>query len=429
MSVLRRRNVVAWALYDWANSSFATTVMAGFFPVFFKQYWSAGSEATVSTFRLGIGNGIASALIALLAPLLGAIADRGGARVKLLLLFTVLGVAMTAALYWVQRGDWPLAVLFYALAAVGFSGGTTFYDSLLLDVAEEREFDLVSGYGYALGYLGGGLLFLLNVVMTLKPELFGLADAGAGSAGVFSHGCDLVGGFYSAVAALRARTAGNGAAAAACGATVPGGPSSGRRLRTCAPIARCTLFLARLLALHRWRQYGHQDGRGLRPVTRLRIEEPDRRTADHAVRGVPRSPRRSAGLASASGRAPESWCASRVYLGVTVWAYFLENVTPVLHHGDRHRPGAGWYPEPEPLVFRTPRAAAEIRRVLRLLQHDGQICGGDRPRADGRGWRSQPAARGSRSCRSRLLFAAGGAILWFVNEPATSSPDRAGSSS
>ena len=177
MNVLRRRKVVAWALYDWANSSFATTVMAGFFPVFFKQYWSAGSEATVSTFRLGMSNGIASGAIAVLAPLLGAIADRGGARVKLLLLFTVLGVAMTAALYWVERGDWPLAVLFYALAGVGFWGGTTFYDSLLPDVAEEPELDLVSGYGYALGYLGGGLLFLVNVVMTLNPKLFGLADA------------------------------------------------------------------------------------------------------------------------------------------------------------------------------------------------------------------------------------------------------------
>jgi UMF1 family MFS transporter len=177
MSVLRRRSVVAWALYDWANSSFATTVMAGFFPVFFKQYWSAGSEATVSTFRLGIGNGIASAVIALLAPLIGAVADRGGARVKLLLLFTVLGVAMTAGLYWVERGQWPLAVLFYALASVGFSGGVAFNDSLLLDVADESELDLVSSYGYALGYLGGGLLFLVNVMMTLKPQLFGLADA------------------------------------------------------------------------------------------------------------------------------------------------------------------------------------------------------------------------------------------------------------
>ncbi len=176
-SVIFRRPVLAWALYDWANSAFTTTVMAGFFPVFFKQYWSAGTEPTVSTFRLGMGNGIASLAIALLAPLLGAAADRGGARVKMLSLFTVLGVVMTAALYWVQRGDWPLAVLIYALASMGFAGGATFVDSLMLDVAEPREFDVVSAYGYALGYLGGGLLFALNVWMTLQPQFFGLADA------------------------------------------------------------------------------------------------------------------------------------------------------------------------------------------------------------------------------------------------------------
>lgn len=171
-----RRPVLSWAFYDWANSAFATTVMAGFFPLFFKQYWSTGAEATVSTFWLGMGNGLASAVVALLSPFLGAFADRGGTRVKLLLLFTVLGVAMTASMYWVERGDWPLALLFYALAVIGFSGGSTFCDSLLLDVAEEPEFDRVSAYGYSLGYLGGGLLFLVNVVMYTHPALFGLAD-------------------------------------------------------------------------------------------------------------------------------------------------------------------------------------------------------------------------------------------------------------
>lgn len=175
---LARRPVVAWAFYDWANSAFATTVMAGFFPVFFKEYWSAGTEPTLSTFRLGISHGIGSLAIALLAPLLGAAADRGGARVKLLTFFTLLGAAMTGALYWVGKGDWPLAVVFYALASVGFAGGVTFSDSLMTDVAEPEEFDMVSAYGYALGYLGGGLLFAVNVWMTLSPETFGLASVG-----------------------------------------------------------------------------------------------------------------------------------------------------------------------------------------------------------------------------------------------------------
>jgi MFS transporter, UMF1 family len=176
--VLTRRPVFGWAMYDWANSSFACTVMAGFFPLFFKQFWNAGVPATVSTFRLGIANGAASFLVALMAPLVGAIADKGSARVRLLGLFTVLGAAMTAGLFLVGRGDWVTATLLYVLASLGFWGGNQFYDSLLTDVSAQHEYDLVSGYGYALGYLGGGLLFALNVAMVLKPAMFGLADAG-----------------------------------------------------------------------------------------------------------------------------------------------------------------------------------------------------------------------------------------------------------
>jgi UMF1 family MFS transporter len=169
--------VLAWAFYDWANSAFATTVMAGFFPVFFKQHWNAGVAVTESTFRLGLTNGIASALIALMAPVLGAIADRSSARVRLLMAFTVMGGAATAALALVGQGQWPVAVALYLVASLGFWGGIVINDSLLLHVAEPREYDLVSGFGYALGYLGGGLLFAVNVAMTLRPAWFGLADA------------------------------------------------------------------------------------------------------------------------------------------------------------------------------------------------------------------------------------------------------------
>jgi UMF1 family MFS transporter len=178
-SVLRRRPVVAWALYDWANSAFATTVMAGFFPVFFKQYWNAGVAATESTFRLGLTNGLGSLLVALMAPVLGAIADRSSARVRMLMGFTLLGAASTAGLALAGEGQWLLAAVLYLAASLGFWGGIVFNDSLLLHVAEPDEYDLVSGYGYALGYLGGGLLFAVNVAMTIKPEFFGLADAGA----------------------------------------------------------------------------------------------------------------------------------------------------------------------------------------------------------------------------------------------------------
>jgi UMF1 family MFS transporter len=175
-AVLTRRPVFGWAMYDWANSSFAVTVMAGFFPLFFKQYWNVGIAATESTFRLGLANGVSSFVVAFMAPLIGAIADKGRARVRLLGLFTVLGAAMTAGLYFVGKGDWQTASILYIGASLGFWGGNQFYDSLLTDVAEEREYDLVSAYGYALGYLGGGVLFALNVAMVTKPSLFGLAN-------------------------------------------------------------------------------------------------------------------------------------------------------------------------------------------------------------------------------------------------------------
>jgi UMF1 family MFS transporter len=170
--------VISWALYDWANSAFATTVMAGFFPIVFKQFWSEGVPATESTFRLSMANSIASLVVALLAPLVGAIADKGGARVKLLALFTVLGASMTAGLYLVGQGEWMAAVFLYVAASIGFWGGNQFYDSLITDVSEPDEYDLVSGFGFSLGYLGGGVLFAVNVVMVTQPELFGIETVG-----------------------------------------------------------------------------------------------------------------------------------------------------------------------------------------------------------------------------------------------------------
>ncbi len=173
------RPAVAWAFYDWANSAFATTVLAGFFPAFFRQFWSAGAASVETTFRLGMANAVAGLLIAVAAPLLGAIADRGGTRKRMLLAFTVLGAGATLALYFVAQGQWLAAVMLFTLATLGFNGGVVFCDALLLDVAEPRDYDRVSALGYSLGYLGGGLLFAVNVLMVVKPQLFGLPDAAA----------------------------------------------------------------------------------------------------------------------------------------------------------------------------------------------------------------------------------------------------------
>ncbi len=168
---------LSWALYDWANSAFATVVMAGFFPVFFKQYWAADKAAVDSTFWLGVVNSSASLLVVVLAPLLGALADRSGAKKRFLLFFAAMGVVMTGCLFLVSQGGWLAALLLYGAAILGFSGGNIFYDALLVEVAEESTLDWVSALGFGLGYLGGGLLFAFDVLMTLQPQWFGLADA------------------------------------------------------------------------------------------------------------------------------------------------------------------------------------------------------------------------------------------------------------
>ena len=171
--------MLAWAFYDWANSAFATTVMAGFFPAFFRQYWSLGSDATTATLRLGLANGLAGFIVALLAPILGILADRSARRRWFLLSWTLLGIIATGALYGVSRGQWGMAAGLFVLATMGFNGAIVFYDALLLQVAEPAEYDRVSAYGYALGYLGGGLLFALNVIMTIHPGWFGLSSTSA----------------------------------------------------------------------------------------------------------------------------------------------------------------------------------------------------------------------------------------------------------
>ncbi len=173
-----RTSQLAWAFYDWANSAFATVVIAGFFPLFFKQYWASSLAPTESTFWLGAINSAASLVIVVLAPLLGAIADHLGRRKGFLLVMASLGIVMTAALSLAAQGAWQLAVMLYLLALLGFTGANIFYDSLLLTVSRGsgQETDRVSALGFALGYLGGGLLFALCVIMTRQPAWFGLAD-------------------------------------------------------------------------------------------------------------------------------------------------------------------------------------------------------------------------------------------------------------
>ena len=176
-----RKSQLAWAFYDWANSSFAVVVIAGFFPVLFKQYWGKPLENTESTFWLGAANSGASLLIVVLAPLAGALADRLGRRKGFLLITALFGILMTGCLGLAAQGAWLLAALLYMLAQVGFMGANVFYDALLITVSGEsgQERDRVSITGFGLGYLGGGLMFAFCVLMTQQPQWFQIADATA----------------------------------------------------------------------------------------------------------------------------------------------------------------------------------------------------------------------------------------------------------
>ncbi len=171
-----KRPILAWALYDWANSAFSLSVMTSFVPVLLAGFWSDGAESAVTTFRLGIANGLASLIVAVSAPAIGAIADRAGRRKRGVLIFTALGVVMTGAMYLVAAGEWGLGLACYVLASIGFAAGNSLYDSLLVDVASPDIYDRVSAYGFGLGYLGSALLFTVNVLIVGSPERFGFAS-------------------------------------------------------------------------------------------------------------------------------------------------------------------------------------------------------------------------------------------------------------
>jgi UMF1 family MFS transporter len=172
-----RRAVWSWAFIDWANSAFAIVVMTAFFPALFKDHWCdvPGMTPERSTAYLGYANTLSSAVIALLAPLLGSIADQGNGKKKFLLAFTLLGAAATAALPLAAQGHYVLAGTLYAIAAFGFSGNNMFSDALITDVAAPRHYDRVSALGYALGYIGSGALFAGLVLAVAEPAKFGFA--------------------------------------------------------------------------------------------------------------------------------------------------------------------------------------------------------------------------------------------------------------
>ena len=175
---LGRPELRAWAMYDWANSAFLTTIVAAVFPVYYNNVAAKGLSPETAAFRFSMGTTIALTASAFLAPLLGAIADHRPYKKLFLLVFMALGALCTMGMALIGEGDWALAIGLFMLANVACSGSIAFYDSLLPHIAAPEELDRVSSSGFALGYLGGGLLLLLNLTWILQPGLFGLPDAG-----------------------------------------------------------------------------------------------------------------------------------------------------------------------------------------------------------------------------------------------------------
>ncbi|MER3523286.1 MAG: MFS transporter [Ignavibacteria bacterium] len=174
---LHRSELRAWAMYDWANSAFVLVIATAVFPIYFKNVAAQGLDDTSATERYGWATTLALSFAAALSPILGALADFRAARKRLLALSLLLGVPTTGCMYFVGYGDWQLALALFVMSNIGLSLSFVFYDSLLPHIATYQEVDRVSAAGYALGYLGSGVLLALNLAWIQMPHLFGIADA------------------------------------------------------------------------------------------------------------------------------------------------------------------------------------------------------------------------------------------------------------
>jgi UMF1 family MFS transporter len=171
---LNRPELRAWALYDWANSAVMTTIVAAVFPIYFYRVAGADLPEGVATRRFAVATLIAMSALALLAPVLGPLADQSAIKKRLLGFFLSVGAIATAGMFFVHTGDWLLALVLFVIVELAVAGTFVFYDSLLPHIAAHDEIDRVSTTGYALGYLGGGALLALNLAWIAHPEWFGL---------------------------------------------------------------------------------------------------------------------------------------------------------------------------------------------------------------------------------------------------------------
>lgn len=175
---LGRPELRAWAMYDWANSAYQTTVIAAVFPIYYQRVAARGLDSADAMSRFAWATAIAICIVAIVAPLLGAIADYSAVKKRLLGVFMGIGVASCFAMFWITEGEWMFALAVFIAGNVGVAGSIVFYEALLPHLAGPAELDRVSSAGYAIGYLGGGVLLAFNLLLIQQPGIFGLADAG-----------------------------------------------------------------------------------------------------------------------------------------------------------------------------------------------------------------------------------------------------------
>lgn len=176
---LDRPELRAWAMYDWAVSSVQTTIMVAVFPVYFVNIAKGDLAESKATQAIATANTIVAIVLAVLSPILGAVSDYVAAKKRMLGASMVVGATAVAGMFFVQQGDYRLALVLFVVSLIGATASTVFYDALLPHIAAEHEIDRVSSAGYAVGYIGGGLLLALNLAWILRPGWFGLPSGSA----------------------------------------------------------------------------------------------------------------------------------------------------------------------------------------------------------------------------------------------------------
>ncbi|WP_340016421.1 MFS transporter [Paenibacillus sp. FSL K6-1318] len=178
---MNKKAIKAWIMYDWANSAYATTVLAAVLPVFYASVAAATLDTDTAASYLAYTHSIGMLCVALLTPLLGTLADLSGRKGDFLRVFAIIGVLATLGFSAIGEGDWFLASALLVISTIGFAGGNTFYDAMLPDLVPVERRDMISSKGYAYGYIGGGLLLAVNMLMIQQPGWFGMSSTLAGT--------------------------------------------------------------------------------------------------------------------------------------------------------------------------------------------------------------------------------------------------------